>query len=465
MCLYTHNLDCYFDVFQVNFSPALAVDCQNDLTVKKTMLNDLIDMLNFSDEDRERGGEDCPEQQMHKTYSSSYSSKTLSHVGNGRRQGYVRSDRNMRVQMSKCNRKKRTTMMLANKLPRIPRHTKAGEEMGGYCEYCGEGDDDDEDDVDDNDNLVVVPIVPGCGLPSVQQPPVPLTCKSSANIGPSNWSCSHCDSKGEESVQKSSSSGQLSVLTEGKACAGKSSVEYKGKNSMKSDSGISSHSGSSENLDEASRSQQKCRHNRQLNKHRMRSQTTTHASQTRQSTSHIKADWDGGVVVTAKKPQSGNHSPMRSSLRELQFSKSRSGGATYTAGNMNRNSRTRQGSVPSRFAAYTTPWIDMHVPGVNSSTSLVDGVAPSLKMCRYFEPRRYGGFVCVFPFNEATKRWTYNSLDMRVMVQECQHLLRRRVRQAKLNKQQAKGQPKGHFTPQSVLWGILTTPETAAVHH
>ena len=447
-------------VLQVNFSPALAADCQTDITVKKTMLNDLIDMLNYSDEDRERGGEDSAERQMHKVYTSTYSSQPLSHTADRRR--LARGDQTARRHPVRYSRTKHTTVMLANKLPRIPRHTKAGEEVSGYCEYCGEGDDDDDADMDDdNDNVEVVPIVPGCGLPSVQQPPVPLICKSSANLCSSNWGCSQCENRGEDVVRKSSSSGHLSVLTEGIACESTSSTqEYRGKNSMKSDSGISSHSGSSENLEESGHSQHKCRNSRQLSKRRLRSQTTIHASQTRQPTSDVKADLDGGVVVMPKKPQSGNQSKVRSSLRELQLSKGRSDGAPSTA----RNSHSRKTSIPRKFSAYTTPWIDMQVPRVNSGKSVVDGVAPSTKMCRYFEPRRYGGFVCVFPFNEVTKRWTHNNLDMRVMVRECQHLLRRRVKQAKLNRQQAKAQPKGAFAAQSVPWGIFTTPETP-VHH
>ena len=438
-------------MFQVNFSPALAADCQNDLTVKKTMLNDLMDMLNFSDEDRERGGEESPERQMHKAYSSSYSPKSLSQLGGGRRHSYAPNDRNVRVQMTRGGKygrgKKCTTMMLANKLPRIPRRTKAGEDIGGYCEYCGEGDDNDDDAEDDSDNVEVIPIVPGCGLPSVQQPPVPL-CKSSANVFP----CSHGDSRAEDGVLKSCSSGHL---PDGKTCGRKTSTEHRGKNSLKSDSGISSHSASSENSDEC-----KCKHASQFSKRKLRSQTTMNASQMRQSVSDVKVDLDGGVM--SKMPLSGNRSKVRSSLRELQLSKNRSGSVMNAA---NKNGLCRQGSHSGTFSAYITPWIDTQMPGgVNRSAPAIDGAASSSsKNCRYFEPRCYGGFVCVFPFNEATKRWTYNNLDMRVMVRECQHLLRRRLKQAKLNKQ-AKAHAKGGTTSQSVLWGVRTNPETTVQH-
>lgn len=43
-------------LLEVNFSPALGTDCQIDVLVKKPMLHDLIDMLNFKDSDGERVG-------------------------------------------------------------------------------------------------------------------------------------------------------------------------------------------------------------------------------------------------------------------------------------------------------------------------------------------------------------------------------------------------------------------------
>lgn len=45
-------------LLEVNFSPALGTDCQVDVMVKKPMLHDLIDMLNFKDSDSERGNTD-----------------------------------------------------------------------------------------------------------------------------------------------------------------------------------------------------------------------------------------------------------------------------------------------------------------------------------------------------------------------------------------------------------------------
>ncbi|KAL3882585.1 hypothetical protein ACJMK2_028915 [Sinanodonta woodiana] len=43
-------------LLEVNFSPALSIDCQVDTTVKKPMLHDLMEMMNFKESDMDRGG-------------------------------------------------------------------------------------------------------------------------------------------------------------------------------------------------------------------------------------------------------------------------------------------------------------------------------------------------------------------------------------------------------------------------
>nr|CAB3267353.1 probable tubulin polyglutamylase TTLL1 [Phallusia mammillata] len=43
-------------LLEVNFSPALSMDCQADFIAKRSMLNDLIDLLNFKETDTEHGG-------------------------------------------------------------------------------------------------------------------------------------------------------------------------------------------------------------------------------------------------------------------------------------------------------------------------------------------------------------------------------------------------------------------------
>ena len=43
-------------LLEVNFSPALATDCQTDVIVKKPMFHSLMDMMNYKESDAERGG-------------------------------------------------------------------------------------------------------------------------------------------------------------------------------------------------------------------------------------------------------------------------------------------------------------------------------------------------------------------------------------------------------------------------
>ncbi|XP_002738538.1 uncharacterized protein LOC100373878 [Saccoglossus kowalevskii] len=55
-------------LLEVNFSPALGVDCPIDQQVKKPMLNDLIDMLSFTEKDSEKGGEAFRANLIRQTY-------------------------------------------------------------------------------------------------------------------------------------------------------------------------------------------------------------------------------------------------------------------------------------------------------------------------------------------------------------------------------------------------------------
>lgn len=44
-------------LLEVNFSPSLSSDCQSDIVVKKPLIHDLMDLMHFKDQDKERGGE------------------------------------------------------------------------------------------------------------------------------------------------------------------------------------------------------------------------------------------------------------------------------------------------------------------------------------------------------------------------------------------------------------------------
>ncbi|KAI8520424.1 putative tubulin polyglutamylase ttll2 [Branchiostoma belcheri] len=70
-------------LLEVNFSPALSVDCQADLIVKKPMLHDFVEIMNFKESDCERGGQEFRASKINAAYSASSPrySRTLRHRG------------------------------------------------------------------------------------------------------------------------------------------------------------------------------------------------------------------------------------------------------------------------------------------------------------------------------------------------------------------------------------------------
>ncbi|XP_067676072.1 uncharacterized protein [Haliotis asinina] len=65
-------------LLEVNFSPSLSSDCQADILVKKPLLHDLMDMMNFKDSDMERGGEAFHRRQSSKSHTSLISDRNSS---------------------------------------------------------------------------------------------------------------------------------------------------------------------------------------------------------------------------------------------------------------------------------------------------------------------------------------------------------------------------------------------------
>ncbi|XP_074654563.1 uncharacterized protein LOC141908414 [Tubulanus polymorphus] len=117
-------------LLEVNFSPALSEDCQTDILVKKPMLHDLMQMLNFKDSDVDCG-------------KSSEKPK------------------NSDVVDKKASKSKQTLNRdrLKNSVQVLP-HIVGDRNQQSKSYVCEDSDSTDSDP----DN----PIKPGCGLPSVQ---------------------------------------------------------------------------------------------------------------------------------------------------------------------------------------------------------------------------------------------------------------------------------------------------------
>ena len=243
-------------LLEVNFSPALSADCQNDLMVKKPMLHDLLDFLNFEKKDQLRGHPSKHGEREKRGRGAAAGPGP----GNGRLPhisgGYSKS--------SLMTQQRATSTLCDN--------------------------DDFSDGIDSDMSGDVVPVIPGCGLPSVQQPAVQTWRSGGGNnnnntgssrgssassrksldmMGESHNSGTGSDGGGGHRVSSSSKlrhttlkrvdskGNQLSHLAAASPDAAERdhrALQYKGKResklSIQSDSGVSSYSGSSDNSDQ-----------------------------------------------------------------------------------------------------------------------------------------------------------------------------------------------------------------------
>lgn len=58
-------------LLEVNFSPALGLDCTVDHTIKRALINDILDIMNFGEGDENRGGEKFVKLKQKQVYNSS----------------------------------------------------------------------------------------------------------------------------------------------------------------------------------------------------------------------------------------------------------------------------------------------------------------------------------------------------------------------------------------------------------
>ncbi len=135
-------------LLEVNFSPAMSCDCQTDILVKKPMLHDMMDILGFREKDKERGGEE------HRTLMS----KSRSVPNYQRHKKPLKSLKNKKVSN-----------------PKLPHITKSkvhshsqGKSQGSASSQTSSERPESAFGEDTSDGNVV-PVLPGHGLPSVQQ--------------------------------------------------------------------------------------------------------------------------------------------------------------------------------------------------------------------------------------------------------------------------------------------------------
>ena len=169
-CFELYGFDIIFDenlkpwLLEVNFSPALSTDCATDFLVKKPLLHDLIELLHYTEEDKQRGGEEYKEMR-------SQASSLYPNFG-GRRSNVGNNNNNRRLSQLQ----KRGS---SNHLPSIQTQngnnlTKASPRSVLSGEYGISNSEQEEiasePRISINPNQSVPALVPGCGLPSVQLP-------------------------------------------------------------------------------------------------------------------------------------------------------------------------------------------------------------------------------------------------------------------------------------------------------
>ena len=123
-------------LLEVNFSPAMGCDSHVDIQVKKPLLHDMLDMLEFKAEDCKRGG--------------------LAH-----RRNMINKSRTYDTDRFRYGKKYQTT----NKGRKFPHISSGGSSCGSSDRPCSSGGSDEE-----TDEPKPVPVLPGYGLPSVQVP-------------------------------------------------------------------------------------------------------------------------------------------------------------------------------------------------------------------------------------------------------------------------------------------------------
>ena len=125
-------------LLEVNFSPAMGCDSHVDIQVKKPLLHDMLDMLEFKAEDCKRGGKE-------------------------HRRNMINKSRTYDTDRFRYGKKCQT----ANKGRKFPHISSGDSSCGSSNKPCSSGGSDEE--IDEPEPLPV-PVVPGCGLPSVQVP-------------------------------------------------------------------------------------------------------------------------------------------------------------------------------------------------------------------------------------------------------------------------------------------------------
>ena len=418
-------------LLEVNFSPALSSDCQIDMIVKKPMLHDLLDMLAFTETDKERGGDSFKDRKRKQQKQPSVGSN------GGRRSTLVDGRLGTHFGQGANSKFPSITSKPISKSSLVsPKKVTADK----YSDFT--------------------PVVPGCGLPSVQQ-----SVEDNISSGRSSADSLHSQ---EESihykgpVMSQLMSGPINrsgiVSSNSRATELKSMKKRDSKLSIYSDSAISSMSGSSENseaLAVAVDNLEKCTEQPMQQKTRRNLREPTPSISKRDDKGHPTSSSSTIIMsssLCSRKLYKGRKTDISGELPPSIHGKNSDN--SIGQGNKSVISRRRQSvhdvkqCVSTKKSSPSAPSpIVMKSPLVsrqgNANSAVTASSKPSKSTQKCAKSKaihsttsvgqlksKYGSYILVFPFNDATRRCSASStLDVKVAVLECQKWLKSHIRQ------------------------------------
>ena len=406
-------------LLEVNFSPALSSDCPNDSIVKKPMLHDLIDLLGFKESDKIPG--------YYESYmpSSQTSCELLTRSPQSKPCGHL------------------------GLLPHI-----SSQSMQSLTTSIAQeaGQDGDEGLVEEaEEEQAVVPVIPGCGLPSVQT--------SHRYTASRRSSASSARSYGSyESCERSHKSLQCSQLLNAKAYNMQGYLRHKSLNKMsqsltrpalqppntlqsklsvQSDSGVSMMSGSSDNSDPSSCTEDltvgdgcvpiiKPKKALSDTHHNLYSNIKAMAplkGAIKPANGTTQEGTKNGPTLSTNAPTM-SHYRSNATSRELRRSAQPSFtgnplvGKSVMLGRRSSipNVSPRTGTGQSHRLSYARPW------RANDSGSVATKPSVSHREPQFLP--KAGDFMLVFPFNATLRKCAQGNLDDRIVIRECQRLVK-----------------------------------------
>ncbi|XP_077977176.1 uncharacterized protein LOC144432771 [Glandiceps talaboti] len=394
-------------LLEVNFSPALGLDTQIDVNVKKPMLNDIIDMLDFKDSDAERGGQSYRPNVLRQVYSRSSCS----------------SHPSIRKSSTHSSPHKKVSVSSLNRLPSINRSSMAQqpvkEDKQSHNTKTGESNSDPQ------------------GMEDTQKDDK----QSEERRHPHKTQIKSAIQRMAASRRSSGSSGmkgQRAMRSTGCFVSGRNKFHSDSKVSINSDSGASIKSStttSSLSLPDIEKSRQQVEHRQEMIRSRGEQHVATSSSLS--SSQNIPSSYSNSNKESMPQPKKSTsassvvdgavpHPPNRPQLRSRYQRMSTSTQATiarktiaYQANPLSGKTKPENQSGSAQTGAKKKP--NQRYKPVSTShynTHSTSRKPPIPKV---------GDFILTFPTNEAMRRACWPALDMRTVIREIQKQLRQSV--------------------------------------